>query len=58
MEVINKLMPDDDIAIAMYPNRTAMLQMMQLPEMKEIGQHRAAGLAGQLNIETVTGNSL
>ena len=42
----------DDVAIARYPNRTAMLQMMQLPEMQEIGQHRAAGLAGQLNIET------
>jgi hypothetical protein len=51
-------MPDDDIAIAMYPNRTAMLQMMQLPEMNEIGQHRAAGLAGQLDIETVTANGL
>ena len=43
----------DDVAIARYPSRTAMLQMMQLPEMQEIGQHRAAGLAGQLNIETV-----
>jgi len=43
----------DVIAIAMYPNRTAMLQMMQLPEMGEIGQHREAGLAGQLNIESV-----
>ena len=43
----------DDVAVAMYPSRSAMLQMMQLPEMQEIGQHRAAGLAGQLNIETV-----
>ena len=43
----------DDVAIARYPNRTAMLQMLQLPEMEEIGEHRAAGLAGQLNIETV-----
>jgi hypothetical protein len=43
----------DDIAIAMYPSRTAMLQMMQLPEMGDIGVHRAAGLEGQLNIETV-----
>jgi hypothetical protein len=25
--------------------------MMQLPEMAEIAAHRAAGLAGQLNIE-------
>lgn len=46
----------DDIAIAMYPSRAAMLQMMQLPEMQEIGPHRAAGLAGQLNIETVAEN--
>ena len=29
----------------------AMLEMMQLPEMAEIARHRAAGLAGQLNIE-------
>lgn len=43
----------DEVGIAMYPSRTAMMQMMQLPEMKEIGKHRAAGLAGQLNIETV-----
>lgn len=43
----------DDVAIVMYPNRSSMLQMAQLPEMAEIGQHRAAGLAGQLNIETI-----
>jgi len=43
----------DDVAIAMYPSRTAMLQMMQSDKMQEIGQHRAAGLAGQLNIECV-----
>jgi hypothetical protein len=42
----------DKIAIAMYPSRAAMMQMMQMPEMAEIGVHRAAGLAGQLNIET------
>ena len=43
----------DDVAIAMYPNRAAMLAMMQSPGMQEIGIHRSAGLAGQLNIETV-----
>lgn len=43
----------DDVAIVMYPSRTAMLEMMQLPKMQEIGVHREAGLAGQLNIETV-----
>lgn len=42
----------DEVAIAMYPSRAAMLQMMQSERMEEIGQHRAAGLAGQLNIET------
>ena len=42
----------DKIAIAMYPSRAAMLEMMQSPAMQEIGVHRAAGLAGQLNIET------
>ncbi len=43
----------DKVAIAMYPSRAAMLEMMQSPRMQEIGIHRAAGLAGQLNIETV-----
>lgn len=43
----------DDVAIAMYPSRTAMLQMVQLPEYQDIAEHRAAGLAGQLNIETI-----
>lgn len=43
----------DEIAIAMYPSRKAMLEMMQSEEMQKIGVHRAAGLAGQLNIETV-----
>lgn len=45
----------DDVAIAVYPSRAAMLQMMQSARMQEIGQHRAAGLAGQLNIECVDG---
>ncbi len=43
----------DDVAIAMYPSRAVMLEMMQSDKMQEIGQHRAAGLAGQLNIECV-----
>ena len=44
----------DDVAIAMYPSRAAMLQMMQSEKkMQDIGQHRAAGLEGQLNIECV-----
>ncbi len=43
----------DKVAIAMYPSRKAMLDMMMSEKMPEIGVHRAAGLAGQLNIETV-----
>ena len=41
----------DVAAIAMYPNRAAMLKMMQSDEMRQIGEHRHAGLEGQLNIE-------
>ena len=43
----------DRVAIAMYPSRQAMMDMMQSPEYQEISVHRSAGLAGQLNIETV-----
>lgn len=43
----------DKVAIARYPSRAAMFEMMRSPRMQEIGVHRAAGLAGQLNIETV-----
>jgi uncharacterized protein (DUF1330 family) len=42
----------DEVAIAMYPSRKAMLDMMQSPTMQEIATHRAAGLSGQLNLET------
>ncbi len=43
----------DQVAIAMYPSRAAMFEMIQLPEYAAISVHRTAGLAGQLNIETV-----
>ena len=43
----------DKVAIAMYPSRSAMMDMMRSDEMQEIGVHRSAGLAGQLNIEAV-----
>ena len=43
----------DEVAIAMYPRRSALVQMSMSPEWREIGVHRDAGLAGQLNIETV-----
>lgn len=43
----------DEVAIAKYPNRAALWEMSTSPEWQAIGVHRAAGLAGQLNIETV-----
>ena len=42
----------DSVAIARYPSRAAMMDMMQSPEMQDISVHRTAGLAGQLNTET------
>ena len=42
----------DSVAIAMYPSRAAMLEMISSPEYQAIAIHRDAGLAGQLNIET------
>jgi uncharacterized protein (DUF1330 family) len=42
----------DMIAIAEYPSRAAMLQMVRSPEYQAITKHRDAGLAGQLNIRT------
>ena len=47
----------DQVAIAMYPSRAAMFEMIQLPAYAEISVHRTAGLAGQLNIETVAPSS-
>ncbi len=43
----------DMVAIAMYPNRKAMLTMIMDPEYRKSAEHRAAGLEGQLNIEMV-----
>ena len=43
----------DMVALAVWPSRMAMLEVMQSDAMQEISVHRAAGLAGQLNIETV-----
>ena len=42
----------DMIAIATYPNRKAMLDMISDPEYIKSAQHRVAGLEGQLNIDT------
>lgn len=43
----------DEVAIAVYPSRQALMNMMMMPEMAELSAHRAAGLDGQLAIETV-----
>jgi len=42
----------DEVAIAMYPDRAALLAMSTSKEWRELSVHRAAGLVGQLNIET------
>ena len=43
----------DQVAIAWYPSRQAMLDMMLSEEYQAIHVHRDAGLEGQLNIETL-----
>ena len=43
----------DEVALAEYPSRTVFVQLTSTPEYGEIAVHRAAGLEGQLNIETV-----
>ena len=42
----------DSVAIARYPSRKAMLEMIMDPYYQEIEKHRSAGLEGQLNIES------
>ena len=44
----------DEVAIASYPSRAELWEMSTSPEWLEIAVHRTAGLAGQLNIETVS----
>jgi len=41
----------DKAFIAKYPSKKAMLKMVTDPDYLESNKHRAAGLAGQLNIE-------
>nr|WP_070959949.1 DUF1330 domain-containing protein [Hyphomonas sp. Mor2] len=43
----------DEVAIAAYPDRGSLLRMSMSEAWQEASVHRAAGLAGQLNIETV-----
>ena len=42
----------DWIAIAEYPSRKAMRSMIMDKDYRKSEEHRSAGLAGQLNIET------
>ena len=46
----------DSVAIAKYPSRRAMLEMLKDPDYQKSEAHRAAGLEGQLNIEIKEGN--
>lgn len=46
----------DEVAIAQYPSRVELWEMSTSPEWQELAVHRSAGLAGQLNIETVATN--
>ena len=43
----------DEVAIAKYADRGSLVQMTSSEEWQALAVHRAAGLAGQLNIETV-----
>jgi uncharacterized protein (DUF1330 family) len=43
----------DEVAIAQYPSRVGLWEMSSSLEWQKLAVHRTAGLAGQLNIETV-----
>ena len=43
----------DEVAIACYPKRAALVAMSSSAAWRKAAVHREAGLAGQLNIETV-----
>jgi uncharacterized protein (DUF1330 family) len=43
----------DEVAIAVYPTRADLFKMSMSKEWQDAAVHRTAGLAGQLNIETV-----
>ena len=44
----------DEVALVEYPNRAALVAMSSSDEWRAASVHRTAGLAGQLNIETIT----
>jgi uncharacterized protein (DUF1330 family) len=43
----------DQVALAEYPDRAALVRMALSEAYQQIAVHRTAGLAGQLNIETL-----
>ena len=43
----------DEVALAEYPNRAAMVAMSTSEAFAPLAAHREAGLLGQLNIETI-----
>ena len=43
----------DEVAIAAYPDRASLVRMSQSEAWQALAVHRAAGLKGQLNIESV-----
>jgi hypothetical protein len=47
--------PWDEVALAGYPSRSALMRPTATPEHRAIAVHRDAGLEGQLNIETAPG---
>ena len=47
----------DEIAIVSYPRRADLVAMSSSDEWRALAVHRTAGLAGQLNIETVSPRS-
>ena len=46
----------DSVALAKYPSRKAMLEMMLDSDYQKSEEHRSAGLEGQLNIEIKDGD--
>jgi len=45
----------DAVALVRYPNARALIAMSQSPEYREVAVHRAAGLAGQVNLAVFEG---
>ncbi len=46
----------DEVSIVKYPSRSSLIEMATSTEWGEANIHRAAGIKGQLNIETIHPN--